>query len=76
MTVFLPGLQEYNQFHIYDNVLDHNGGSNLLTNLCYHYEILEMSFKNSFLLIICPDDEIQRRKIQKVMSKKKRDTAS
>ena len=36
-----------------------------------------MTFKKkAFWFLTCPDDEIQRRKIQKIMSKKKWDTAS
>ena len=61
MAVFFPTLQEHNQFHIYDNVLDHNGSINWLifcwfssgfAILCSHYEILEMTFENSFLIIL------------------------
>ena len=52
-----PNLQKNNQFHIYDNKLDLMVAQILLificfAILCYHKEILEMNFENSFLLFI------------------------
>ena len=52
-------LQEYNQFHIYDNIPRSKWKPNIayilliFTCFCYFlFEILEMTFENSFLLII------------------------
>ena len=58
---FLGNLQEYNQFQIYDNKTRPQWQPEVayillsfiwLCYLYYHYEILEMTFENNFLLCI------------------------
>ena len=46
---------------------------NFYLTLLFCATILEVTFKNSFFTFshLCPDDEIQRRKIWKVIPKKK-----